>query len=291
MSPGDRIAEHFFSVQNDLGEGPRWHTEQQKLYWVDIERGQIHSLEWRSKAHQIHEIGVAVGCLAFRQSGGLVLATADGFCYWSAREGIAPIIDPRQGDGEGRFNDGAIDRKGRFWAGTMTPQGAVNSLYRLSPSGRVERMEQGIGISNGMGWSPEGDVFYFTDSPAKTIYAYDFDPSDGRISNKRMWVHTPDEPGVPDGLAVDQDGCVWSARWDGWKIDRYDPDGNRLQEVRLPCQRPTSCTFGGEDLNTLIITSARVDLDDEALKEQPLAGDLFCYDAGIKGVGETFFAG
>ncbi|MGD2163240.1 MAG: SMP-30/gluconolactonase/LRE family protein, partial [Anaerolineales bacterium] len=193
-------AAHFYPAGNNLGEGPRWHPGENALYWVDIEKGEIHTLELDELKHDVHNVETSVGCLAFRDVSGLVLATGKGFLYWSGNEGITRIIDPRMESGEGRFNDGAVDPQGRFWAGTMTLEGSDNCLYRLDPDGSVERMETGIAISNGIGWSPDGAIFYFTDSPKKTIYAYDYDPSEGKIFNRRVWVHTPDEAGVPDGL-------------------------------------------------------------------------------------------
>jgi sugar lactone lactonase YvrE len=285
------FASHLFPAKNELGEGPRWHPAEGKLYWLDIELGEIHTLAWRNNVHEVRSIGTSVGCLAFRSGGGLVLATGDGFSSWSAETGITEIIDPRRGSSEGRFNDGAVDPDGRFWAGTMTPEGSSSCLYRLDPGGVAERMESGIAISNGIGWSPDGSVCYFTDSPRKVIYAYDFDPVQGNLLNRRVWVSTPDNQGVPDGLVVDQDGCIWSARWDGWKVNRYDPDGNLILEVGVPCQRPTSCTFGGDDLSTLIITTARVGLSNPELEEQPDSGDLFYFDTDTKGLGENFFSG
>ena len=279
------------NVGNMLGESPRWHSRENTLYWVDIKQGEIHTLSLENMKHEVYNIGTPVGCLSFRDSGGLVLATGRGFMYWSEREGITQIIDPRTGSEEGRFNDGAVDPQGRFWAGTMTPEGSNNCLYRLDPDGSVERMETGIAISNGIGWSPDGTTCYFTDSPKRTIYAYDFDTSEGKIFDRRVWVHTPDDPGVPDGLVVDHEGCVWSARWDGWKVERYDPDGKLISEIRVPCQRPTSCTFGGEELGTLFITSAREGLDERALLEQPFAGDLFHTETETRGLGTAFFSG
>jgi sugar lactone lactonase YvrE len=285
----DQEAKHFFEVQNELGEGPRWHSRDQTLYWVDIERGEIHSLTWSDKSHQIYPVGIPVGCFGFQRDDSLILATANGFGTWSPEAGLEILLDPRMDREEGRFNDGAIDPRGRFWAGTMTPEGFGNCLYRLDKDGAAACMEWEIGISNGIGWSPDGGTLYFTDSPRKAIYAYDFDVDQGLISNRRLWVHTPEEPGVPDGLTVDQEGCVWSARWDGWKIDRYDPRGQLIQEVQLPCQRPTSCTFGGEDLDTLVITTARVGLSEAQLAAQPLAGDLFSFRPGVKGLETNFF--
>ena len=284
-------AELLLSSQNLLGECPRWHPDENKLYWVDIERGQIHSYSLEEHDHQIFELGLPVGCLAFRRPGGLLLATSIGFAYWSRESGIAHIVDPEPDREDARFNDGAVDPKGRFWAGTMTSQGSENSLYRFDPDESVRRMESGIAISNGIGWSPDHRILYFTDSPRKTIYAYDFDLEGGTLFNRRPWVESAHEPGVPDGLAVDVEGCVWSARWDGWKIQRYDPKGDLMQEVMLPCQRPTSCTFGGSDLEMLLITSARTELSEQQLRAQPTAGDLFYVETNTHGRKENFFQG
>jgi sugar lactone lactonase YvrE len=194
------------------------------------------------------------------------------------------------------FNDGAVDRQGRFWAGTMCypydacgqPEG---SLYRLDPDLSVHTMETGIGISNGIGWSPDNRLMYFTDSPLHMIYVYDFDASTGTIENRRPFVHTPDEKGFPDGLAVDSEGFIWSACWGGGKIKRYDPDGKVERTIRLPVQYPTSCAFGGESLDELYITSDSRAVSEEKRAQQPFAGDLFRLQAGIKGLEQPKFAG
>jgi sugar lactone lactonase YvrE len=132
---------------------------------------------------------------------------------------------------------------------------------------------------------------YYTDTPKKVIYAYDFDPASGAIENRRNFVYTPDEPGAPDGLAVDSEGFVWSARWDGWKITRYDPAGRVEREIRLPVQRPTSCAFGGAGLDELYITSASTGLSEQEKAAQPLAGDIFRLRTEVKGLPEPKFLG
>jgi sugar lactone lactonase YvrE len=152
-------------------------------------------------------------------------------------------------------------------------------------------METGVTVANGIGWSPDNKTMYFTDSAPKIIYAYDFDPSTGAIENRRNFMHTPDEPGVPDGLAVDSEGFIWSARWDGWKITRYDLEGKVEREIPVPVGRPTSCAFGGPGLKNLYITSARVGLSETELREQPLAGDLFVLETDVKGMIEPKFLG
>lgn len=200
------------------------------------------------------------------------------------------IADPEADKPEARFNDGAVDRQGRFWAGTIS-EGFANSLYRLDPDGTVQKMETGIGISNGIGWSPDNKTMYFTDTPARVIYAYDFDLATGAIENRRTFVQVPEEEGFPDGLTVDSEGFIWSAHWDGWKITRYDPTGKVEREIQVLVQRPTSCTFGGAELNELYLTSASVGLSQAALKDQPLAGDLFRLKVEVKGLEEPKYLG
>jgi sugar lactone lactonase YvrE len=282
--------EHVFAAQDALGEGPVWSVREQALYWVDIEGRRVHRLEPASGAHEVFAPGPQFTALGFRASGGLVAATGDGFALWDPRAGAVQFIaNPEPGKPGARFNDGAVDRQGRFWAGTMTTDDASSSLYRLDADGSVHKMESGIGIANGIGWSLDERTMYFTDSVTRTIYAYDYDAATGEIENRRPFVHTPDEAGVPDGLAVDSEGCVWSARWGGYKLTRYDPTGQVEREVRLPVQFPTSCAFGGAGLDELYVTSAWVAV--ERRGEQPLAGDLFRLQVEVKGVEEAEFLG
>jgi sugar lactone lactonase YvrE len=284
-------AEHLLSIKNQLGEGPLWHPDEQALYWVDIAAHCIFRMEPGSGQYERFGIGQPVGCLGFRDSGGLILATKNGFAFWThGAETTEFIADPEADRPDTRFNDGAVDPQGRFWAGTVADEPTCG-LYRLDPDLSVHKMETGITTSNGIGWSLDHKTMYFTDSGVRTIYAYDFDPATGAIENRRRFIYTPDEPGVPDGLTVDGEGCIWSARWDGWKVTRYDPTGVVEREIPLPVQRPTSCTFGGAGLDQLYITSASVDLSQQDLKEQPLAGDLFVLQADVRGLAEPKFLG
>ncbi|MEN8242617.1 MAG: SMP-30/gluconolactonase/LRE family protein, partial [Chloroflexota bacterium] len=204
-----------------------------------------------------------------------------GFGYW---DGVSDQIiffnHPEAHLPDSRFNDGAVGPAGNFWAGTMyqglaTDRPAPGSLYRLHPDENVRLIQPDLTISNGLGWSPDKTRFYHTDTLHHTIYRYDFDPVRGEASNRRVFVHDLDQPGVPDGLTVDSQGFVWSARWGGWKITRYDPDGIPERGIELPVECPTSCTFGGADLNQLYITSAWTALTPEQRTVQPQAGDLF----------------
>jgi sugar lactone lactonase YvrE len=283
--------EHILAVKNQLGEGPLWHPEEQALYWVDIDRHCFYRLVPATGQHEVFAVGLPIGVLAFRASGGLVMATKNGFAFWSQEtQKLAFIADPEADRPEARFNDGAVDRQGRFWAGTIS-EGFTNSLYRLDPDGAVHKLESGIGVSNGIGWSLDDKTMYFTDTPRRIIYAYNFDPATGAIENRRPFVQVPESEGFPDGLTVDSEGFIWSAHWDGWKITRYDPTGKIEREIQVPVQRPTSCTFGGAELNELYVTSASVGLSQAALKDQPLAGDLFRLKVEVKGLAEPKYLG
>jgi sugar lactone lactonase YvrE len=231
-----------------------------------------------------------------RAAGGLILATRDGFAFWNEQQrALQYIVDPEADKPHNRFNDGAIDSRGRFWAGTMNTSGArqpEGSLYRLDPDGSLHTMETGIYISNGIGWSPDDTIMYYTDTPRDTIYAYDYDAASGAISNRRIFVQTAaDQPGHPDGLTVDSEGYVWSAFWEGARIVRYTGSGQVDQVIQLPALRPTSCAFGGPNLDELYITSSgeAIPTDQQAL--YPFNGDLFRLKTDVKGLPMYRFGG
>jgi L-arabinonolactonase len=282
----------FCPLGCQLGEGPLWHPDEARLYLVDIEGKVIWRVEVASGKTERFDLEVKIGCLGLRAQGGLVVAGEAGFATWNPETGeLTPLTHPEADRSHTRFNDGAVDPGGRFWAGTMTPNGFESSLYRLDPDHSVHRMEGEIGISNGIDWSPDGKTMYFTDSPRKLIYAYDFDTKSGAIENRRIWVDSQDDDGVPDGLCVDAEGCVWSARWDGWRISRYDPEGQLMLEIPTPIQRPTSCAFGGQDLKILFISSAWSGLSRQERQSQAQAGDLFHIPLDIGGTALTAFQG
>jgi sugar lactone lactonase YvrE len=278
-------------VQDELGEGPLWNISDQKLYWVDIENDIYHSLDPKTGNHEIVNLGEKIGVLAFRERGGMVMATERGFVFWDpASRLLTRISDPEADKQETRFNDGAVDRLGRFWAGTLGDN-FNNSLYRLDPDLTVHKMDSGIDISNGIGWSLDNKVMYFTDSTPKLIYAYDFDLASGTIENRRIFVDSSDRPGVPDGLTVDAEGCIWSARWGGWCLERYDPDGKLERTIKTPAEFPTSVMFGGPDLDVLYFTSARIEIPPDQRTQRPVDGNVFSFRPGMKGVPEPLFKG
>lgn len=277
-----------------LGEVPLWDTATGCLWWTDIEGRVLQRLDTADGSVTRWPLPERLGSFALRQAGGLVCAFASGFAFLDPDDGaITWIARPEAGTPRNRFNDGKTDRAGRFWAGSMDDRLSerTGALYRLDPDLSVHRMEEGIGISNALCWSPDDTRFYFADTMQQTIWSYAYDAATGALADRRVFATTHDQPGQPDGSTVDAEGCVWNAQWDGWRLVRYDPDGRIVKVIPLPVQKPTSVMFGGPDLATLYVTTAIWDLTGEALAAQPLAGSLLALDVGVRGLPETRFAG
>jgi sugar lactone lactonase YvrE len=286
--------EHLLAIGCRLGEGPRWNVAEGKLYWVDIESHCFYRMDPTGGEPERFEVGLPVSVLGFRASGGLIMATREGFATYDLQTSQVSIIDNPEADRghpESRFNDGATDSNGRFWAGTMTHEGAENALYRLDPDGTIHTMERGLTITNGMGWSPDNHTMYLTDTNRRVIYAYAYDAPSGTIANRRNFVEVLEDEGWPDGLTIDAEGFVWSAHYGGSRITRYDPDGKIERVVELPVTNITSCCFGGPDLTDLYITTAWSGLTEKERERQQQAGDLFILHTTTKGRPEPLFAG
>ena len=278
--------------RNMLGEGAVWCSREQALWWVDIALPSLWRFAPRSGKVEHWPLPKRPGSFALRKAGGLVFAFQRAFAVIDQPGGEVAWRDvPELELGDERFNDGKCDRAGRFWAGTLdrNVRDPIAKLYRLEADFRVRTMDRGFTIGNGIGWSPDDRVMYFTDTPSRRIYRYDFDAASGAIANRRVFVEVEPGHGGPDGLTVDAEGFVWSAQFDRWCIHRYAPDGTLDRVVRMPVQKPTTCMFGGPDLTTLYVTSARMDLEGDALASQPRAGGVFAFDAGVRGLPEPSF--
>jgi sugar lactone lactonase YvrE len=287
--------EHVLTLTNQLGEGPIWHPDEGALYWIDIDERKIFRFYPSTEKLESFGVETRVTALAMRASGGFITATDKGLAYWDTQtRELSFIADPEADNPSTRLNDGAVDRQGRFWVGSMnevdfvTPDG---SLYRLDPDGSIHTMEVEIPLSNGIGWSPDNNTMYFTDSMRQVIWAYDYDPARGAISNRRPFAQVSEEGILPDGLTVDSEGYVWSAQWGAGNVTRYDPAGKVDRVIRLPARQITCPAFGGENLDELYITSAWTGLSQEEREKQPLAGALFRIKIGVKGLAEPRFAG
>ena len=275
-----------------LGEGPVWVEREAALYWLDIKGYKIFRIDDQGQLTQ-WDTPLRVGSLAPRAGGGFIAGTEHGIAEVDLDAGRFEIAHhPEAHLPDNRFNDGKVDRRGRFWAGSMddTEREATGTLYRIEPDFRCTRIDEGYKVTNGPAFSPSGEVMYHNDSARQVTYAFDLD-GDGNASNRRLFATYGENDGYPDGMTVDSDACLWIAFWDGWCVRRYSPGGECLAKIELPVARPTSCAFGGADLDRLYITSASIGLDAAALAEQPQAGGLFMAAPGVRGVADIPFAG
>ena len=285
-------ADLLFDTHCRLGEGPLWHPAEQRLYWVDIDQNDLYYSNPELTDYTKVNFPTSIGAFGFVKDDGLILATGEGFAACDGTPATLKYLwNPYPDQPHLRMNDGKVDPAGRFWAGTIDPTQAKAAFYRLDPDGSRHTILREIGISNGLGWSPDRKTMYYTDSLRYIIYSFDYDLATGEIRNQRPFVQLPkDEQGiVPDGLCVDAEGCVWSAQWNGWQVVRYSPTGEVLQTVELPTQLVTSCCFGGPNLDQLFITTAWVDLSPAEREAQPLAGAVFTLKTTTQGQPANFF--
>ena len=287
--------EHVAAVQDEVGETPIWVPEEHALYWIDVEGKRVHRLEPATGDQQVFSVDFPITALARRASGGWIAAAKTGLYFWDHRTRASTfIVNPVAANPDLRFNDGAVDRQGRFLIGTMNQKdlnAPDGSLYRLDADRTIHPLDTGLAVANGIGLSPDGGTLYVTDMFHHQILAYDYDVVGGTVSRKRTFATVPPEAGLPDGLIVDAAGFVWSAHWAGWRITRYDPDGGIERQIRMFVQNPTCLAFGGEDLNELYVTTAWFMLGAEGRKAQPMAGDLFRIRTDVRGLVEPGFAG
>lgn len=290
-------------TRDKLGEGCFWDAETGALWWLDaIVPSRIHRLHVASGAYRCWHFTEMVTTLAKRRSGGLVVGSARGVNVFDPETGaLTPVTRLEPHRPQNRGNDGACDARGRFWFGTMMNNvgrdgsdlpitASTGTLFRIDADGTATEMATGIGVSNGPCWSPDNRIFYFTDSMAQIIWAYDFDLDAGTISNRRVLNDTKDF-GYPDGATVDADGCVWSARWEGSCVLRIDPKGRIDRVVPMPAKRVTNVCFGGARLDTLYVTTSRLHVAGAHIRRYPLQGGLFCFDPGVTGFEKHAYAG
>ncbi len=269
-------------AQASLGEGPLWDVQQQCLYWVDINQHQVYRFDPATRTQKHWDVGDVVGCVVLTQSDRLLMAQRNGLTLLDTTTGkIEPICAIEADLPNNRFNDGKCDPKGRFWFGSLSSDRGAANLYRYDPDGSLHQMETGLTISNGLGWSPDQRTFYLTDSAAGIIYAYEFEIETGQLGDRHILVNFSQESYCPDGLTIDQQGCLWSALWDGNSVIQFDPQGQELQQISLPILRPTSCVFGGTDLTTIYITSATCDTGQP---HSPSDGNIFAVSTQIAGL-------
>ncbi|POX53801.1 calcium-binding protein [Streptomyces sp. Ru71] len=268
-----------------LGEGPTWDAGAGRLVWVDILGCRVHTYDPVTGRRTVRTTEQHVGAAKPRAGGGLVLNLRDGVGLldddgafrWLHREPV-----PGR-----RANDAAVAPDGALWAGTMRYDEAPGggTLSRLTGHGAVELVLDDVAVSNGTGWSPDGRLMYYIDSPTRRVDVFSHDG--GRVTDRRPFVEIEEGAGFPDGLTVDADGCVWVALWDGAAVRRYTPDGRLEKVIELPTPRVTACAFGGPGLTDLYVTTARVGLT----APHPVAGSLLVVPDAGKGLAQPAFAG
>lgn len=261
----------------ELGEGPCWDAETQSLFWVDIPAARVHRLS-AAGVHSSWDVGKPPGAVVPRAGGGLVVAAGHEFLTLDPLTGTVAELAAAPDLPGTRMNDGKCDSAGRLYAGTMANDESPGkgSLYRLDTDQTVTEIYTGVGISNGIGWSPDNSLMYYIDSLAYRVDVLDYDPSTGQMGERRPFVTLGSGDVMPDGLATDSEGGVWVAIWGGGVIQRYDSDGRLTGVVRVPATNVTSCTFGGPDLDWLYITTAA--------GPGRSAGSVFSCAAGVRGL-------
>lgn len=272
------------NISSSLGEGPLWNKKNNKIYWIDILNGHLHSFDPQKNEQTTIELHQMIGSFSLSQNNKIIAALKEGIYWVDIQTGNKELImQPEIQLPNNRFNDGKCDPAGRFWAGTMSlsEEKEAGSVYVIEKNKSTnelvsKKIISHTTISNGMAWNNDQNIFYFIDTPTFNIVAYDYDIATCEIKNKRVVVAIAPTEGYPDGMTIDAEGMLWVAHWDGWQVSRWNPNnGEKLMSIKLPVAKITSCTFGGPTLNDLYITSASVGLSEQALKEQPLAGALF----------------
>jgi L-arabinonolactonase len=288
--------EVLVDVKTILGEGPLWDVEEQRLYWIDSFGMNIFRATPDGREIRAWDVPQKIGSMALRKLGGAVVSLARGFHFLDLRTGnVELIIDPEPGRTNNRLNDGKVDRRGRFIAGSMDTmeEGPNGALYRLDPDLSLHKLDDKIIVSNGPCWSPDSKTFYFADTWSGEIWQYDYDLATGSVANRRTFAKVDrSRGGAADGSTVDAEGCLWNALVYDGRLVRYLPDGSVDRIIEMPVKKVTSVMFGGPALDILYVTSMAKPPLPRFPGDGVQRGSLFAiYDLGIRGVPEPRFAG
>ncbi|MCW5685998.1 MAG: SMP-30/gluconolactonase/LRE family protein [Pseudolabrys sp.] len=284
--------------QDLVGESPVWCERTEALWWVDVRRPAVRAFRPQSGTHESYPLdpSIALAGLVLRETGGILLLTNNGIFTFDPPDKIALFAGLESGQNESgiRLNEGKCDAFGRMWCGTtqdVEHRQSVGALYRFDADKRVTSHVRRLGIPNGIAWSPDNESMYFSDSLKQVIFKCDFDVDTGAILNQRIFADMKHTRAWPDGAAVDQEGCLWSAQLFEGKLLRFSPDGSVVGEIQLPTKLVTSCAFGGHDCHTLYITTGSKRLNEEERLSQPLAGALFAVVLPVGGFPEPRYTG
>lgn len=283
----------MLDTRSTLGEGPVWDWQRQWLFWVDIEGKKLHRHELLTKKNTEWSFDEMLGAAVPMKNGQLLLALESGLASFDCEsEKLIKLAVLENTNTNLRFNDGKVDPMGNFWIGTMHKEAAskAGDLYCVNPDLKSSLVIHNTSISNGMAWSSGNKTFYYIDSPTFEVRAFDFDAENSSISNGKAVIEVPKEYGSPDGMSIDSEGMLWVAHWGGHCVRRWNPEtGKVLEKVEVDAPHVTSCCFGGADLKTLYITTARSGLTEAQLKQYPKSGGVFIHKTEVKGTPINYF--
>lgn len=289
-----RKVQKLFGFKAALGEGSIWNHITQEYLWIDIENGKIYIYHPQKQVIRSITTGQKVGTIVpTTQKNTVLAALQDGiYAVDTVTEKMRLLIKSPYPLEEMRFNDGKCDPLGRFWIGSMSLNGDMYKavLYSYVQNEDLQPRMQGVTTSNGICWSSDKKQMYYIDTPERWVKAFDFDHKTGNITNGRIIIDFNEINGSPDGMAIDSEGKLWVALWGGASVVRYDPDnGSLLDQIMIPAKNVTSCTFGGKNLDQLFITTARIGMNENDLKEYPESGSVFIVNPQVSGVENNFF--
>ena len=281
-------AELLLDTKSSLGEGALWNAKRHELYWIDIENGILYVYQPQKQKNRAIKLGKKVGTVVPTEDGQVLVALQDGIYKLDLEtEKLRLLAQRPDNNPKNRFNDGKCDPAGRFWVGTMSMEGEqkAGALYLFDNEGKISKKYDSVTVSNGIVWNIDSTKMYYIDTPTKEVKEFAYNNATGEVSFTKVAVQIPDNAGYPDGMTIDSDGMLWIAMWEGFGVLRFDPNtGAQLLKIELPVARVTSCAFGGENLDTLYITTANVGASEEELKQYPNSGSVFVVKTGHKGV-------
>lgn len=280
-------------IKAELGEGAFWDAPNDRLFWVDIEGKKVHIYDPEKKVNKSFEMPSRVGTIVPHNADEAVVALEDGIYILNLKSGAVRLLTELEKDLKStRFNDGKCDPNGNLWVGSMDLNTTlpIGSLYKVSPNGEAHKMLDSITVSNGIVWTRDRNTMYYIDTPTGHIKAFDFNVETSEISNERIAVEIDASLGFADGMTIDENDHLWVGMWQGEAVACFDPiAGKLIKKIQVPAMNVTACTFGGDNLETLYITTARVGMTDEEKLKFPLAGSVFQVSPGVRGVKGFYF--
>lgn len=289
----NNIASLEYKVEANLGEGAIWNYKTHELYWIDIEGRQLNIYNPKSKINKVLNTESRIGTVVPFTEDEALIALENGVHKIDIQTGKSNLFTDMKNELPGsRLNDGKCDPSGRFWVGSMhlEQETAKANLYTITSENILQKKIDSVTISNGIVWTSDKKTMYYIDTPTSTIKEFDYNNETGEISNGKIAVKIPIKFGFPDGMTIDEENMLWVGMWNGNAVIRFNPKtGKVISKIEVPAHNITSCAFGGENLETLYITSARIDMTEEELIKYPLAGSLFSINPGVKGVKSNFY--